>query len=164
MSWGKRRARPPARGLSEHERLNADAFIESNYNQKASQEKAAELMKTYPDLKGMFVTSATDLPALRLAVEEAAKQNEISVAGERRTDANKDYLETGALDVLGCWDPADTAVVMCKVGEMIKNGEEIVDGMDLGVPGYNSVKVEGNVIIGQAWKDITMDSPESDWF
>lgn len=43
--------------------LNADAFIESNYNQKASQEKAAELMKTYPDLKGMFVTSATDLPA-----------------------------------------------------------------------------------------------------
>lgn len=144
--------------------LNADAFIESNYNQKASQEKAAELMKTYPDLKGMFVTSATDLPGYALAVEEAGKQNEISVAGNGVPNANKDYLETGALDVLGCWDPADTAVVMCKVGEMIKNGEEIVDGMDLGVPGYNSVKVEGNVIIGQAWKDITMDSPESDWF
>ena len=36
--------------------------------------------------------------------------------------------------------------------------------MDLGVSGYNNVQLVGNVIIGQAWKDITMDSPESDWF
>lgn len=144
--------------------INADAFIESNYNQKASQEKAAELMKTYPELKGMFVTSATDLPGYALAVEEAGKQNDISVAGNGVPNANKDYLATGALDVLGCWDPADTGLVMCKVGEMIKNGEEIVDGMDLGVAGYNSIKLDGNVIIGQAWKDITMDSPESNWF
>ena len=53
---------------------------------------------------------------------------------------------------------------MCKVGEMLKNGEEIVDGMDLGVSGYNSITLDGNTIIGQAWKDITIDSPESDWF
>lgn len=144
--------------------INADAFIESNYNQKASQEKAAELMKTYPDLKGMFATSATDLPGYALAVEEAGKQNEIVVAGNGVPNANKDYLATGALDVLGCWDPADTGLVMCKVAEMVKAGTEITDGMDLGVAGYNAIKIDGNMLIGQAWKDITMDSPESDWF
>lgn len=144
--------------------INADAFIESNYNQKASQEKAAELMKTYPDLKGMFATSATDLPGYALAVEEAGKQNEIVVAGNGVPNANKDYLATGALDVLGCWDPADTGLVMCKVAEMVKAGVEITDGMDLGVAGYNAIKIDGNMLIGQAWKDITMDSPESDWF
>lgn len=144
--------------------INADAFIESNYNQKASQEKAAELMKTYPDLKGMFATSATDLPGYALAVEEAGKQGEIVVAGNGVPNANKDYLASGALDVLGTWDPADTGIVMCKVAEMVKAGTEITDGMDLGIAGYNAVKLDGNMIIGQAWKDITIDSPESDWF
>lgn len=144
--------------------INADAFIESNYNQKASQEKAAELMKTYPDLKGMFATSATDLPGYALAVEEAGKQDEIVVAGNGVPNANKDYLASGALDVLGTWDPADTGIVMCKVAEMVKNGVEITDGMDLGVDGYNAIKIDGNMLIGQAWKDITIDSPESDWF
>ena len=164
MSW--------ANGALEHQLeaypnmncINADAFVESNYNQKASQEKAAELMKTYPDLKGMFVTSATDLPGYALAIEEAGKQDAISCVGNGVPNANKDYLASGALDFLGCWDPADAAVVMCKVGEMLKNGEEIVDGMDLGVEGYNSITLDGNVILGQAWKDITMDSPEEDWF
>ena len=144
--------------------INADAFIESNYNQKASQEKAAELMKTYPNLKGMFATSATDLPGYALAVEEAGKQDEIVVAGNGVPNANKDYLASGALDVLGTWDPADTGIVMCKVAEMVKAGTEITDGMDLGVAGYNAIKIDGNMLIGQAWKDITMDSPESDWF
>ncbi|NMD37214.1 MAG: substrate-binding domain-containing protein, partial [Christensenellaceae bacterium] len=164
MSW--------ANGALEHQLatypnmncINADAFVESNYNQKASQEKAAELMKTYPNLKGMFVTSATDLPGYALAIEEAGKQDEICLAGNGVPNANKDYLSSRALDVLGCWDPAEAGFAMCKVGELVKNGIEIVDGMDLGIPGYENVRVEGNVIIGQAWKNITMDSPEDDWF
>ena len=164
MSWANGALEHQIENYPNMNCINADAFVESNYNQKASQEKAAELMKTYPDLKGMFVTSATDLPGYALAIEEAGKQDEISCVGNGVPNANKDYLASGALDFLGCWDPADTARVMCKVGELIKNGEEIVDGMDLGVEGYNSITLDGNVILGQAWKDITMDSPEEDWF
>jgi len=138
--------------------LNADAFIESNYNQKASQERAAELMKTYPDLKGMFVTSATDLPGYALAVEEAQKQGEIIVVGNGLPSANKDYIESGAIPYLGCWDPADAGYVMAKVGEILKSGGSITDGMDLGIAGYEKIKLDGNVIIGQAWRDVTADT------
>lgn len=138
--------------------LNEDAFIESNYNQKASQEKAAELMKTYSNLKGMFVTSATDLPGYALAVEEANKQGEIIVVGNGLPSANKDYINSGALTFLGCWDPADAGYVMAKVGEVLKSGGKITEGMDLGVPGYNNIRLDGNVIIGEAWKDVTKDT------
>ncbi len=45
------------------------------------------------------------------------------------------------------------------VSEKILNGEEITDGADLGVQGYNSVKVsqgpgKGIIIQGQAWVDV----------
>lgn len=138
--------------------VNEDAFVETNYNQKASQEKAAELMKTYPELKGMFVTSATDLPGYALAVEEAGKQGAVAVVGNGLPSANKDYIESGALSFLGCWDPADSGYIMAKVGEILKNGGEITDGMDLGVEGYHSIKLDGNVILGEAWRDVTADT------
>ena len=138
--------------------VNEDAFVETNYNQKASQEKAAELMKTYPDLKGMFVTSATDLPGYALAVEEASKQGTIAVVGNGLPSANKDYIESGALTFLGCWDPADSGYIMARVGEILKSGGAITDGMDLGIEGYHSIKLDGNVIIGEAWRDVTKDT------
>lgn len=164
MSWANGALAHQLETYPEMTCLNADAFVESNYNQKASQEKAAELMKTYPNLKGMFVTSATDLPGYALAIEEAGKQGDISCVGNGVPNANKDYIASGALDFLGCWDPADAGYVMCKVGEILKNGGEITDGMDLGVAGYNSIKLDGNVIIGQAWKDITVDASEENYF
>ena len=145
--------------------VNEDAFVETNYNQKASQEKAAELMKTYPELKGMFVTSATDLPGYALAVEEAGKQGAVAVVGNGLPSANKDYIESGALSFLGCWDPADSGYIMAKVGEILKNGGEITDGMDLGVEGYHSIKLDGNVILGEAWRDVTADTlAENDFY
>ena len=41
--------------------------------------------------------------------------------------------------------------------------EEITDGMDLGVPGYDKVSVtdgpgEGVIVRGQAWVDVTKDN------
>ena len=144
--------------------INENAFIESNYNQRASQDRAAELMKTYPNLKGMFVTSATDLPGYALAVEEANQQGKVILVGNGVPNVNKTYLESGALAFLGCWDPADAGYVMAKVGEIVKNGGRISNGQNLGVKGYEDITLIGNVIIGKAWKDITTSSPASDYF
>jgi len=144
--------------------INETAFIESNYNQKASQEKAAELMKTYPNLKGMFVTSATDLPGYCLAIEEAKKGGKIFLAGNGVPNVNKAYLQSGSLAFLGCWDPADAGYAMAKVGEIVKNGGKITNGQDLGVKGYNKITLNGNFIIGAAWKEIKTNSPAADWF
>lgn len=50
---------------------------------------------------------------------------------------------------------------MCKVASMILGGEEITDGCDLGLPGYDKISiVEGDnrCIIGQADLTITKDN------
>ena len=164
MSWAEGAVARQKEAYPNMKCVNEDAFIETNYNQKASQEKAAELMKTYPNLKGMFVTSATDLPGYALAVDEAGKQGQIAVVGNGVPSANEDHLESGALSFLGCWDPADSGYVMAKVGEILASGGTITDGMDLGIDGYNEIKLDGNVIIGQAWRDITPETIEQYYF
>ena len=47
---------------------------------------------------------------------------------------------------------------MCALGVMVKEGVEIKDGIDLGVPGFENCKLEGNILYGQAWFDGTLEN------
>ena len=38
------------------------------------------------------------------------------------------------------------------------NGETVTDGMDLGLSGYNAIKLDGKVIYGQAWVNVNKDN------
>jgi len=47
---------------------------------------------------------------------------------------------------------------MAKIITLINENKAITDGMDLGVPGYNKVLVEGKLVFGAAWVDVTKDN------
>ncbi len=137
--------------------LNETQFLETLYNAKASKERVAELLITYPNLKGIFCASATDLTGMALGIEEARAQNRVHLVGNGMPNANKDYVKSGAISFLGCWDPAETAYVMGLVTEIVWKGGSVKSGDNLKRPGYENVRVIGNNIIGQAWIDLTKD-------
>ena len=41
---------------------------------------------------------------------------------------------------------------------MVMNGEEVTDGMDLGLQGYESVTLDGKVIFGKAFVNVNKDN------
>ena len=47
---------------------------------------------------------------------------------------------------------------MNRVAEMVLEGKSVEDGSDLKVKGYEKVKLDGKVIYGQAWVDVTKDN------
>ena len=47
---------------------------------------------------------------------------------------------------------------MNKLAVMILDGQEIKEGMDLGIPGYNNIKIVDKVIYGSAWVDVTKEN------
>lgn len=122
-------------------------------------EKAKEILRAYPDIKGFQGSSAIDVIGIGRAIEEAGRSDQTCVFGLGLPKDTGPYLETGAVDRIYFWDPKDAGYVMNVVSEKILNGEEIADGADLGVQGYNSVKVsqgpgKGIIIQGQAWVDV----------
>ena len=74
----------------------------------------------------------------------------VSVSGQ--------YLKTGAVDMISFWDPAEAGYAMNRVAEMVLEGKSVEDGSDLKVKGYEKVKLDGKVIYGQAWVDVTKDN------
>lgn len=121
-------------------------------------EKSKEILRKYPDIKGFQGSSAIDVIGIGRAVEEAGLQDKTCVYGLGLPKDTGPYLESGAVDQIFFWDPKDAGYVMNKVSDLVLKGEEIKDGIDLGVPGYEKMTVikgpgKGIIIQGQAWVD-----------
>lgn len=132
--------------------------IESNEQQQTAYQKTKELLRTYPNLKGIQGSAGEDVVGAALAVEEAGLTGKVSIVGTSLVSVAGPYLETGEINMISFWDPAKAGIAMNKVAAMAIEGKSVTDGMDLGVEGYNKIRLDGKVIYGQAWVDVTKDN------
>lgn len=123
-------------------------------DQQKAYEKAQEVLRAYPNIKGMQGSASTDVAGIGLAVEERGIGDKTCVFGTSLPSIAGQYLDTGAVDGIGFWDPSVAGYAMNKLATMVMNGEAVTDGMDLGLEGYNKVKLDGKVIYGQAWVNV----------
>jgi simple sugar transport system substrate-binding protein len=59
-------------------------------------------------------------------------------------------VTTARIDAIGFWDPAVAGAACNQIALMMKNGEKVGEGTDLGIKGYNKLKAVGNVLYGDA--------------
>lgn len=127
-------------------------------DQQQAYAKAQEVLRAYPNIKGMQGSASTDVAGIGLAVEERGLEAQTCVFGTSLPSIAGQYLETGAVDGIGFWDPSVAGYAMNKLATMVMNGETVTDGMDLGLPGYEKVKLDDKVIYGQAWVNVNKDN------
>jgi len=119
-----------------------------------------ELIKKYPNLSFIQGCAQTDAMGAAKAIEEAGLSDKIQLGGAGLVSASGQYLESGAVDVLGFWDPADAGYAMNTMLVMLLDGKdaEFKDGMNLGLPGYENCKLDGKVFYAQAWHFANKDN------
>lgn len=122
-------------------------------------QKAKELIRKYPDIKGFQGSASTDVAGIGRAVEEAGLEGKTCVYGTSLPSIAGKYMDSGAVDGIGFWDPADAGYIMNKVAQLVLQGKKITNGMDLGIKGYNKVSVTkgkgaGMIIRGNAFVDV----------
>ncbi|MGB3690211.1 MAG: autoinducer 2 ABC transporter substrate-binding protein [Jannaschia helgolandensis] len=123
-------------------------------DQQQAYAKAQEVLRAFPNIKGLQGSASTDVAGIGLAIEERGMEDATCVFGTSLPSIAGQYMETGAVDGIGFWDPKIAGIAMNKVAMMVMNGEEITDGMDLGLEGYEAVTLEGKVITGKAFVDV----------
>ena len=144
--------------------LEAEPRVESQDDGEVAYQTAKELFKKYPDLKGIVGTSSFDAPGVARAIEELGLTGKVFVSGTGLPAANKEILEKGLVQSLTLWDPADAGYALASLAAKILDGEEIVDGIDLGVVGYESMQfssVNPKVLEGAGWVVINKDNVDS---
>lgn len=135
--------------------------LESKENADVAYEQTKELLKKYPDLKGIQGSSAVDVVGIGRAVEELGLNDSVCVMGTSIPSLAGKFLDTGAIDKIFFWDPALAGQAMMKIAEMLVNGEELTSGMDLGLVGYENVQQSPDVPTtwyGSAWVIVDADN------
>ncbi len=141
------------------------AKYESKEDQEVAYNTMKDVLKTYPDVKGVLGSAAGDVVGAGRAIEEAGLQDAVAVVGTSIPSYAGELLKTGAVDLAMAWDPATAGYACNVVAYKLIKGEAITDGMDLGVPGYEKIVIRKgengvDVIYGAAW--IKMDASNMD--
>ncbi|WP_152188153.1 substrate-binding domain-containing protein [Georgenia satyanarayanai] len=135
--------------------------ISSEEDQEVAYQRTKELLATYPDIRGFVGAASTDVAGIGRAIEEAGREADTCVVGTSTPAIAGNQLETGSVDVITGWDPALAGQAMLAAAEIVLDGEELTEGTDLGVPGYESLRQDpevANSFFGDAWIDITNDN------
>jgi simple sugar transport system substrate-binding protein len=115
--------------------------IESKEDESVAYERAKEILAKYPDIKGFQGSAGTDVAGIARAVQEAGRTDDVCVMGTSIPSVASKYLADGSIDKIFFWDPAMAGKAMGVIAERLANGEEVEEGTDLGVPGYESLRV-----------------------
>lgn len=134
-------------------------IIETADDSQNAYERMQELLAAYPDIAGVQGSASTDVVGVGQAVDEAGLHDEIAVVGTSVPNDARAGIESGSIDLISFWDPADAGYAMNSLAQMVVDGTEIEEGLDLGAPGYGSITVDGKVVYGDdAWVTVTADN------
>lgn len=131
-----------------------------NDNQVAY-DKALEILKANPDVKG-FTDSAASGAGIAQALQERGRDDIALVSTAVPSQAGS-YVEDGYMYAGMCWRPADAGWVTCDIALKVLKGEPIENGMAFDRPGYEEVEVMGNAIVANApiiFKKDNLHDPE----
>ena len=141
--------------------LVPDARVANDSDAEKAANLVKELKQKYPDLKGILGTSSFDAPGSARAIEELGLTGQMFAISVAMPSETADYLKEGTLQCVALWDPAVTAHVQLNAGLKLFAGEEVKEGDDLGETGYESILIDGKVIIGDAALAVTKDNCDS---
>lgn len=119
-----------------------DANNESFDDANATYEKAKEILRKHPDIKGFQTSAGNDVLGVGRAIDEAGLSGKICLVGTGLPNPSADLLESGAITAIGFWDPQKAGMAMNTIAKLLLEKKELTDGMDLGVPGYEKVSVK----------------------
>ena len=129
---------------------------EDDNNEQTAYDLAVQAIAAYPDLKG-FVDTAASSNGIALALEELGR-TDIKLVALAMPSQGGAYIESGTQYVGLCWRPADAGYTACELAYKILKGEEITSETTFSKEGYETVEVDGNLVVGNAPLVFTADN------
>jgi simple sugar transport system substrate-binding protein len=124
-----------------------------------SRKQALDLVKAYPNLKGILGFGSQGPIGAAQAVQEKGLKDKLAVVGTVLPSQAIPYLKDGSLKHGTLWNPSDAGFGMVWLAKYILDGNKVADGMD--VAGLGKAVLKDRVLVIDAALDITKDNAES---
>lgn len=121
--------------------------IPSDEKQQEAYAKTLDLLKAYPNIKGILGYSTVAPLGVAQAIREKGLQDKIAVVGTAVEADSQDFLKDGALDCGVLWDPAKLGYLTIGVAKALLDGKKLENGMDIEGFGKIEVQKDGKTVI-----------------
>jgi simple sugar transport system substrate-binding protein len=128
-------------------------------DQELARQKTLELLKAYPDLKGIVGFGSLGPIGAAQALKEKGLTDKVAVVGTVIPSQAAPYLKDNSMKEGILWNPADAGYGMVWLAKYMLDGNKVANGTE--IPGIGKITVEGNVIKVDAMMDITPENAES---
>lgn len=130
--------------------------IETDNDPQNAYEATKDLLITHPNIKAFLGSAFTDVVGIGEAIEEEGLEELTVVVGASLPSMTGNFLKSGAVEMISYWDPKLAGQAMNEVAVKVLKGQELQEGANLGIPGYENLTTpDGKIFYGQAWIDVT---------
>lgn len=103
--------------------LKIVALKPSNEDQKLAFQVTQDLMKAYPNLKGVFALSSVAFPGAAEAVKQAGKAGQVRVFGLSTPNDMRAYVKDGTVPAVILWNTVDLGYLTVRAAEALCGGK-----------------------------------------
>lgn len=125
-------------------------------DQEMARQKTLEIVRAYPELRGMILFGSPGPPGAAQALKERGLVDRIAVVGTVMPRHGAPYLKDGSVRHGTLWDPRDVGYAMSYLARRLVEGEEIVDGLE--IPGLGVIRVKGQNLLLDGMLRITAEN------
>ena len=128
-------------------------------DQELARQKTLELIKAYPNLKGIVGFGSLGPIGAAQALKEKGLADKIGVVGTVIPSQAAPYLKEGSLKQGILWNPSDAGFGMVWLAKYMLDGNKVETGTE--IPGIGKITVEGTLVKADAILSITAENAES---
>ena len=109
--------------LKEYPNLKLVDTKPSNEDQKLAFQTAQDLMKAYPDLKGIWAISSVAFPGAAEAIKQAGKGGKVQVTGLSTPNDMRSFVQDGTVKSVILWNTNDLGYLTVQVARGLVDGK-----------------------------------------
>jgi len=133
--------------LPEYPNLKLVEVKPSGEDQKLAFQVAQDLMKAYPNLKGIFAISSVAFPGAAEAVKQAGKAGEVMVTGLATPNDMRSYVEDGTVKSVVLWNTKDLGYLTVRVARALADGDLKPGDTTFAAGRLGQKKIEGDQVL-----------------
>lgn len=134
--------------------------IASDEKQQVAYQKTLDVVKAYPNLKGILAYSTIAPLGAAQALKEKGLQDKIAVVGSALPTDSKPFLDDHSLDSALLWDPGKLGYLTVALAKDMMDGKMPADGQDVPNVGKITVRSDNKTVIMGPPTEFTKDNAD----
>jgi rhamnose transport system substrate-binding protein len=133
----------------------------SEEDQQKAFAQTQNLVKAYPDLKGIAALSTVAEPGAAQAIEQLGLSGKVKLVGLATPNGMKQYLKSGAAQSATLWDVGRLGYLSMYMAKQLLDGKNPADGMEIPTVGKVAYNADNKEIIMGEPLDFTKENVDT---